>query len=107
MPDLLLFGPPGAGKGTQAARPWPRAACRTSPPATCSARTCARARELGREAKGTWTPGELVPDEVMVGMLGERISQPDAAARLPARRLPAHVAQADALDRLLASGAAA
>ena len=70
---------------------------RRSPPATSSARTSARARRSASRPRATWTPGEHVPDEVTIAMVRDRLAEADAR-RLPARRLPAHVAQAEELD---------
>jgi adenylate kinase len=74
---VILLGPPGAGKGTQAQRiaQWYR--CRTFRPATCFAITFARDTELGRRRKPLMERGELVPDEIVLGMVEDRIAQPD------------------------------
>ena len=89
--NIILLGPPGAGKGTQAepARPGARhgpaldrrhAARRRSRPAPRSA----------VEAKAVMEAGELVSDEIVTGILGERLDQPDADQRRHLRRLSAH-----------------
>ena len=75
--------------------------CPRSPPATCSARRSPRARRSGVEASATWTQGALVPDEVVIGLVDERLSQPDAAAGFVLDGFPRTVAQAEALDALL------
>ena len=92
MPELnlVLLGPPGSGKGTQGERlqedlrlPYYatgdilRAAVRDE-------------TELGRTAKEYMDRGDLVPDEVIVGVIAERIDSAEAGRRLHPRRLPAH-----------------
>ena len=88
--NLLLFGPPGVGKGTQAQRlskvfGIPHIATGDMLRAAIQSYT-----PLGQRAKEFIDKGQLVPDELVLELLGERLQQPDTAARLPARRLPAH-----------------
>jgi len=98
----LIFGPPGAGKGTQA----PRLAGRLGVP-HISTGDMLRAHvkgqtPLGVEAKAYMEAGDLVPDELVVRMLGERIGEPDAATGFLLDGFPRNVAQAVALDATLA-----
>ena len=98
----LIFGPPGAGKGTQA----PRLAERLVIP-HISTGDILRANvkggtPLGVEAKGYMDAGDLVPDELVVRMLGDRLAEPDAATGFLLDGFPRNVAQADALDAMLA-----
>lgn len=98
---FLIFGPPGAGKGTQA----PRLAGRLGVP-HISTGDMLRAHvkgdtALGREAKGYMDAGDLVPDELVVRMLADRIGEPDAAAGFLLDGFPRNVAQAEALDAML------
>jgi len=99
---VLLFGPPGAGKGTQAAA----VAAASGVPHIATGdmfREHLRSdSELGRLARSYMDRGELVPDDVTIGMLGERISQPDAAGGFVLDGFPRTLDQAAALDRLLA-----
>jgi adenylate kinase len=102
MPAVLLFGPPGAGKGTQAAAV---AAASGVPHIATGDMFRAHLRsgtELGRTARAYMDRGELVPDDVTIGMLGERIAQPDAAGGFVLDGFPRTLDQASALDRLLA-----
>jgi adenylate kinase len=103
MPAVLLFGPPGAGKGTQAAAV---AAASGVPHIATGDMFRAHLRsgtELGRTARAYMDRGELVPDDVTIGMLGDRISQPDAARGFVLDGFPRTLEQATALDGLLAS----
>lgn len=98
----LIFGPPGAGKGTQA----PRLAARLAVPHIATG-DMLRAHvkgntALGIEAKGYMDAGELVPDDLVVRMLGERIAEPDAAGGFLLDGFPRTVPQAVALDAMLA-----
>ena len=98
----LIFGPPGAGKGTQA----PRLAARLAVPHIATG-DMLRAHvkgntALGIEAKGYMDAGELVPDDLVVRMLGERIAEPDAAGGFLLDGFPRTVPQAVALDQMLA-----
>jgi len=99
---FLIFGPPGAGKGTQA----PRLAARLGVP-HISTGDMLRAHvkgdtALGREAKGYMDAGDLVPDELVVRMLADRIGAADAAPGFLLDGFPRNVAQAAALDAMLA-----
>jgi adenylate kinase len=102
MLAVLLFGPPGAGKGTQAAA----VAAASGVPHIATGdmfREHLRTRtELGRTARGYMESGDLVPDGVTVGMLADRISQPDATGGFVLDGFPRNVDQAAVLDRMLA-----
>jgi adenylate kinase len=99
---VLLFGPPGAGKGTQAAA----VAAASGVPHIATGdmfREHLRAgTELGRTARSYMEDGKLVPDEVTIGMLADRISQPDAARGFVLDGFPRNLDQAAALDLMLA-----
>ena len=100
--SYLIFGPPGAGKGTQA----PRLAARLAVPHIATG-DMLRAHvkgntALGIEAKGYMDAGELVPDDLVVRMLGERIAEPDAAGGFLLDGFPRTVPQAVSLDEMLA-----
>jgi adenylate kinase len=98
---LIFLGPPGAGKGTQArelAGEWrvPQVATGEMLREAVAAGT-----PLGREAKRIMDTGALVSDEVMIGLIAERLRQPDATNGFILDGFPRTIAQAEALDRLL------
>jgi adenylate kinase len=99
---VLLFGPPGAGKGTQAAAV---AAASGMPHIATGDMFREHIRvgsPLGLKAQGYLDSGALVPDDVTVGMLADRISQPDATRGFVLDGFPRTLDQAGALDRMLA-----
>jgi adenylate kinase len=101
--NLLIFGPPGAGKGTQA----PRLAAELSVPHVATGDMLrANLRDgtpLGLKAKAFMDAGDLVPDDVVIAMLLDRIGEPDAAGGFLLDGFPRNVAQAQALDTALAA----
>ena len=99
--NLVLFGPPGAGKGTQAkilqdSRALPQLSTGDMLRAAIAAGT-----ELGKRCKSIMDAGDLVPDEVVVGIIAERFDQPDCAKGAVFDGFPRTIAQAEALDRML------
>ena len=99
--DLLLLGPVGAGKGTQARR----IADRYGVPHVASGDLLrehrAQKTPLGLEAAGYMDRGALVPDELVIGMILDRMRQPDARTGILLDGFPRTVAQARALDNEL------
>lgn len=100
--NLVLFGPPGAGKGTQAKiltekRGWPQLSTGDMLRAAIAAGT-----ELGKKCKAIMDAGDLVPDEVVIGIIAERYDQPDCAIGAVFDGFPRTIPQAVALDDMLA-----
>jgi adenylate kinase len=99
--NVVMLGPPGAGKGTQAER---LAKARSLPKISTGdiLREAVQAgTELGKAAKSTMEAGTLVGDDVMIGIVGERLSKRDARNGFVLDGFPRTVVQAGALDRLL------
>jgi adenylate kinase len=99
---LILFGPPGAGKGTQAKilqEEWrlPQLSTGDMLRAAIAAGT-----ELGRRCDDIMKRGDLVPDDVVVGIIAERLDHPDCAQGAVFDGFPRTVRQAEALDSMLA-----
>ena len=100
--DVVFFGPPGSGKGTQASR---LAAALGIPQISTGdllRANVARGTELGKIAKPIMESGALVPDDLVTRMLKERLAEPDAAGGALFDGYPRTVPQAEALDGLLA-----
>ncbi|MBI2160904.1 MAG: adenylate kinase [Candidatus Rokubacteria bacterium] len=98
---LVFLGPPGAGKGTQArelAREWGVPHLATGDMLREAAATGSR---LGLEARRYMDQGALVPDDVIVGLMRERLARPDAARGFIVDGFPRTIAQAEALAQLL------
>lgn len=100
---LILFGPPGVGKGTQGARLAEELGIPQVATGDILRAEVAAASELGQKAKTFMDAGKLVPDEVVVGMIESRITADDAADGFLLDGFPRNVAQAQALDSMLAS----
>jgi adenylate kinase len=98
---VAFLGPPGAGKGTQArdlARAWSVPHIATG---DMLREAVAAGTPLGREAKSYMDRGALVPDDVIIGMIAERLHQPDARSGFLLDGFPRTIAQAEGLERLL------
>ncbi|MDR5693943.1 MAG: adenylate kinase [Armatimonadota bacterium] len=100
--NLIFLGPPGAGKGTQARLLQARRGIPQISTGDILREAIARGSELGRKAKEYVERGNLVPDEVMVEIIAERLAQPDAQEGFVLDGFPRTVAQARSLEELLA-----
>lgn len=99
---LILLGPPGCGKGTQAKRlEQSRGLVQLSTGDMLRA-AVASGSDMGQQAKKVMDAGELMPDEIMIEIISERIDQPDCANGFILDGFPRTIPQAEALDKLLA-----
>jgi adenylate kinase len=101
--NLVLFGPPGAGKGTQAkilteTRGLPQLSTGDMLRAAVAAGS-----PLGQQVRAILEKGELVPDALVIGIIGQRYDQPDCAKGAVFDGFPRTIPQAEALDAMLAA----
>jgi adenylate kinase len=98
---IVLVGPPGAGKGTQAAFLARNLSIPHISTGDLFRANISRQTELGKLAKSYMDAGNLVPDEVTIAMAKDRMEQPDAENGFLLDGFPRNVSQAEALDELL------
>jgi len=98
---LIFLGPPGAGKGTQAARIEAAYEIPQLSTGDMLRAAVAAGTEIGQQAKDIMARGDLVPDEVVVGIISERIQAADCANGFILDGFPRNVSQARALDGVL------
>ncbi|GGR23560.1 adenylate kinase [Streptomyces netropsis] len=98
---IVLVGPPGAGKGTQAAYLAKNLAIPHISTGDLFRANISQGTPLGQKAQEYMRAGQLVPDEVTIGMAKDRMQQPDAAHGFLLDGFPRNLAQAEALDGIL------
>ena len=100
--NLLVLGPQGSGKGTQAQRLSADHGIPHVSTGDMFRAAIAAGTELGRRVEPILAAGELVPDELTVALIRERLSKPDTAAGFVLDGFPRNLAQAEELDAMLA-----
>src|SRR5277367_3478414 len=100
--DLILFGPPGAGKGTQAQRLFRAYGTPQISTGDILRQAVKDGTPLGLKAKPLMETGKLVPDDLVIGLVEERLKRPDCHDGFVLDGFPRTVAQAQALDAMLA-----
>ncbi len=98
---LIFLGPPGAGKGTQAQRIADDYTIPQLSTGDMLRAAVADGTEVGKKAKPIMERGDLVPDEIVVGIIDERLGNPDCARGFILDGFPRNTAQAQALDKVL------
>src|SRR5476651_2581523 len=97
---LILLGPPGSGKGTQAQRLLQRYGIVQLSTGEMLRAAVAAQTPVGLQAKDIMAGGGLVPDEIVIGIISDRLDQPDAANGFILDGFPRTVPQAEELDQL-------
>ena len=99
--NIVFLGPPGAGKGTQAKRITEKYGIPQISTGDMFREHLSKGTELGKKAKEYMEKGQLVPDEIVLGMVEERLKQPDCERGFLLDGFPRTVPQAEALDEML------
>ncbi|HXZ68171.1 MAG TPA: adenylate kinase, partial [Alphaproteobacteria bacterium] len=99
--NIILLGPPGAGKGTQADILVKKHGLVQLSTGQMLRDAIADGTELGKRVKSIMDKGDLVPDEIVVGLISERIDRPDCKNGVIFDGFPRNVPQAVALDQML------
>lgn len=101
MLNIVLFGPPGAGKGTQSQKLIEKYQLKHISTGDIFRKHLTEGTELGKKARSYMDNGNLVPDEVVIGMVGETIKESSTSKGFIFDGFPRTVAQAEALDGLM------
>jgi adenylate kinase len=99
--NIILLGPPGGGKGTQAKKIVEKYGIPHIATGDILREAVAKGTELGKKAKEYMDRGELVPDEIVIGIVRERLKQPDCEKGFLLDGFPRTIKQAEALDEML------
>lgn len=99
--NLVLLGPPGCGKGTQAKRLQDSLGVVQLSTGEMLRSEVAAASEIGRQADAVMKAGQLVPDEIIIGIMDHRIDKPDTGPGFILDGFPRTVPQAEALEKML------